>query len=178
MMIAQVFLKEGDFVPQHSHHNEQLTYIISGALHFHLGEKGEHELVVRAGEVLVIPSNLPHSALASEDTLDVDVFSPPRERLVEQDGRLPAQGDLIVAVAIMLREIGGQKEYCASRRFLFDAPRAGRGIRVCTDCHRRRFPRHLYVRSGLYRDPLSLPASRVSRLWGSLRKSEETASLT
>jgi quercetin dioxygenase-like cupin family protein len=79
MMIAQVFLKEGDFVPQHSHHNEQLTYIISGALHFHLGEKGEHELVVRAGEVLVIPSNLPHSALALEDTLDVDVFSPPRE---------------------------------------------------------------------------------------------------
>jgi quercetin dioxygenase-like cupin family protein len=79
MMIAQVFLKEGDFVPQHSHHNEQLTYIISGALHFHLGEKGEHELVVRAGEVLVIPSNLLHSALALEDTLDVDVFSPPRE---------------------------------------------------------------------------------------------------
>ncbi len=79
MMIAQVVLKKGDFVPQHSHHNEQLTYIISGALHFHLGEKGEHELVVRAGEVLVIPSNLPHSALALEDTLDVDVFSPPRE---------------------------------------------------------------------------------------------------
>ncbi|HZF25129.1 MAG TPA: cupin domain-containing protein [Steroidobacteraceae bacterium] len=79
MMIAQVFLKEGDFVPMHSHHNEQLTYIISGALHFHLGEKGEHELVVRAGEVLVIPSNLPHSALALADTLDVDVFSPPRE---------------------------------------------------------------------------------------------------
>jgi quercetin dioxygenase-like cupin family protein len=79
MMIAQVFLKEGDFVPMHSHHNEQLTYIISGALHFHLGAKGEHELVVRAGEVLVIPSNLPHSARALEDTLDVDIFSPPRE---------------------------------------------------------------------------------------------------
>jgi unsaturated pyranuronate lyase len=79
MMIAQVFLKKGDFVPQHFHHNEQLTYVISGVLHFHLGEQGEHELVVRAGEVLVIPSNLPHSALALEDTLDVDVFSPPRE---------------------------------------------------------------------------------------------------
>lgn len=78
-MIAQIVLKKGDLVPQHSHHNEQLTYVISGALHFHLGEKGEHELIVRAGEVLVIPSNLPHSALALEDTLDVDVFSPPRE---------------------------------------------------------------------------------------------------
>lgn len=79
MMIAQVVLKKGDFVPRHFHHNEQLTYILSGALHFHLGENGEDELTVRAGEVLVIPSNLPHSALALEDTLDVDVFSPPRE---------------------------------------------------------------------------------------------------
>jgi len=78
-MIAQIVLKKGDFVPQHSHHNEQLTYVISGALHFKLGPKGEQELTVRAGEVLVIPSHLPHSALALEDTLDVDVFSPPRE---------------------------------------------------------------------------------------------------
>lgn len=79
MMIAQVFLKKGDDVPKHAHHNEQLSYIVSGALRFLLGERGEHELVVRAGEVLVIPSNLPHSALALEDTLDVDVFCPPRE---------------------------------------------------------------------------------------------------
>ncbi|HKE43035.1 MAG TPA: cupin domain-containing protein [Steroidobacteraceae bacterium] len=78
-MIAQIVLKKGDFVPQHFHHNEQVTYIISGALLFHLGAKGEHELIVRAGEVLVIPSNLPHSARALEDTLDVDVFTPPRE---------------------------------------------------------------------------------------------------
>jgi quercetin dioxygenase-like cupin family protein len=79
MMIAQVFLRKGDDVPRHFHHNEQLTYIISGALHFRLGENGEHEKVVRAGEVLVIPSNLPHSAVALEDTLDVDIFCPPRE---------------------------------------------------------------------------------------------------
>ena len=56
-----------------------LTYILSGALRFHMGEAGEKEVIVRAGEVLVIPSNLPHSATALEDTLDVDVFSPPRE---------------------------------------------------------------------------------------------------
>lgn len=79
MMIAQIFLAKADFVPQHTHHNEQLSYVISGALRFRLGASGEHEVVVRAGEVLVIPSNLPHSALALEDTLEVDVFCPPRE---------------------------------------------------------------------------------------------------
>jgi quercetin dioxygenase-like cupin family protein len=79
MMIAHVYLKKGDDVPQHSHENEQITYILEGALHFWLGEQGERELTVRAGEVLVIPSWLPHRALAVEDTLDVDVFNPPRE---------------------------------------------------------------------------------------------------
>jgi quercetin dioxygenase-like cupin family protein len=79
MMIAHVYLKKGDEVPQHSHENEQITYILEGALHFWLGEKGERELTVRAGEVLVIPSHLPHRALAVEDTLDVDVFNPPRQ---------------------------------------------------------------------------------------------------
>jgi quercetin dioxygenase-like cupin family protein len=78
MMIAHVYLKKGDDVPQHSHENEQITYILEGALHFWLGENGEGELTVRAGEVLVIPSWLPHRALAVEDTLDVDVFNPPR----------------------------------------------------------------------------------------------------
>jgi quercetin dioxygenase-like cupin family protein len=79
MMIAHVYLKKGDDVPQHSHENEQITYILEGALHFWLGEKGERELTVRAGDVLVIPSLLPHRALAVEDTLDVDVFNPPRQ---------------------------------------------------------------------------------------------------
>jgi len=84
MMIAQVALKKGDFVPQHLHHNEQITYILTGALLFKLGERGEREVIVRAGEVLVIPSNLPHSAQALEDTLDVDIFSPPREDWLNQ----------------------------------------------------------------------------------------------
>lgn len=79
MMIAHVYLKKGDDVPQHAHENEQITYILEGALHFWLGEKGEREITVRAGEVLVIPSHLPHRALAMEDTLDVDVFNPPRQ---------------------------------------------------------------------------------------------------
>jgi quercetin dioxygenase-like cupin family protein len=79
MMIAHVYLKRGDDVPQHSHENEQITYVLEGALQFWLGSQGERELTVRAGEVLVIPSYLPHRALAVEDTLDVDVFNPPRQ---------------------------------------------------------------------------------------------------
>jgi quercetin dioxygenase-like cupin family protein len=79
MMLAHVYLKKGCIVPKHSHENEQLTYILEGALRFEIGEDGAEEVVVRAGEVLHIPSNVPHMAEALEDTLDVDVFSPPRE---------------------------------------------------------------------------------------------------
>ena len=79
MMIAHVYLKKGCIVPKHSHENEQITYILEGALRFWIGEDQKEELVVRAGEVLTIPSNVPHKAEALEDTLDVDVFSPPRQ---------------------------------------------------------------------------------------------------
>ena len=79
MMIAQVVLDKGSVVPKHAHENEQITYILEGALRFWIGEDGEEELVVRAGEILYIPSNVPHKAEALEDTLDVDVFSPPRQ---------------------------------------------------------------------------------------------------
>jgi len=78
MMLAHVYLKKGCIVPKHSHMNEQLTYVLEGALHFHLGEDQTEEIVVNAGEVLVIPSNVPHLAEALEDTIDVDIFSPPR----------------------------------------------------------------------------------------------------
>ncbi|MBS0376622.1 MAG: cupin domain-containing protein [Proteobacteria bacterium] len=79
MMIAHVHLKKGDDVPRHQHENEQLTYILSGALRLWFGANDEREITVRAGEVVVIPSNVPHRALALEDTLDVDVFNPPRQ---------------------------------------------------------------------------------------------------
>ena len=79
MMISHVYLKKGDDVPRHAHENEQLTYVLKGALQFWLGAHDERELIVRAGEVLVIPSHLPHRALALEETLDVDVFCPPRQ---------------------------------------------------------------------------------------------------
>ena len=79
MMLAHVYLKKGCIVPKHSHENEQLTYILEGALKFWIGEEQKEEIVVRAGEVLLIPSNIPHKAEALEETLDVDVFSPPRQ---------------------------------------------------------------------------------------------------
>ena len=79
MMLAHVYLKKGCIVPRHQHENEQLTYILEGALRFWIGEDEKHELVVRGGEVLHIPSNVWHKAEALEDTLDVDVFSPPRQ---------------------------------------------------------------------------------------------------
>ena len=79
MMIAHVYLKKNDEVPRHSHENEQITYVVEGALHFWFGEDGAQELTIHAGEVIVIPSHLPHRALALEDTLDVDVFCPPRQ---------------------------------------------------------------------------------------------------
>jgi quercetin dioxygenase-like cupin family protein len=75
MMIARVLLKKGAVVPRHSHHNEQITYILEGALKFVIDGK---EIVVSAGEVLCIPRNMPHEAIALEDTVDLDVFNPPR----------------------------------------------------------------------------------------------------
>lgn len=79
MMLAHVYLKKGCVVPKHQHENEQLTYVLDGALHFWIGEHGEQELTIRAGEVLHIPSMVWHKAEALEDTLDVDIFDPPRQ---------------------------------------------------------------------------------------------------
>jgi quercetin dioxygenase-like cupin family protein len=76
LMLARVLMKKGAHVPLHQHHNEQVTYILEGALKFAIDGK---EIVVGAGEVLCIPPNMPHEAWALEDTIDLDVFDPPRE---------------------------------------------------------------------------------------------------
>jgi len=75
-MVAQVFLAKGAVVPEHHHESEQITYIMEGALKFQLEGR---EIVVSKGQVLRIPSNVPHRAIALEDTLDLDIFSPIRE---------------------------------------------------------------------------------------------------
>ena len=74
-MVAQVFIAKGGVVPEHHHESEQITYILEGALEFELEGRC---VVVNAGEVLRIPSNVPHKAVALEDTLDLDIFSPIR----------------------------------------------------------------------------------------------------
>lgn len=81
-MVAQVFLKKDAVVPEHHHESEQITYILEGALKFHLEGR---EVIVRKGEVLHIPSNVPHRAVALEDTLDVDIFSPIRTDWLTKD---------------------------------------------------------------------------------------------
>jgi quercetin dioxygenase-like cupin family protein len=75
VMLARVLLKKGCIVPEHSHHNEQITYILEGALKFWIDGR---EIVVNAGEVLTIPPHMPHKAEALVDTVDLDVFNPPR----------------------------------------------------------------------------------------------------
>ena len=74
-MVGQIFIAKGGVVPTHQHESEQLSYIVEGALKFELEGK---EVVVRKGEVIHIPSNVPHRAVALEDTLDLDIFSPIR----------------------------------------------------------------------------------------------------
>ncbi len=77
-MIARIVLAKGALVPTHSHPNEQIAYILSGHLRFTLADDPT-PIDVRAGELLVIPANLPHAAEAIEDTVDLDLFAPPRE---------------------------------------------------------------------------------------------------
>jgi quercetin dioxygenase-like cupin family protein len=75
VMLARILLKKGCIVPLHSHVNEQISYILEGALKFWINDR---EIVVRSGEVLTIPANMPHKAEALEDTIDLDIFHPPR----------------------------------------------------------------------------------------------------
>jgi quercetin dioxygenase-like cupin family protein len=81
IMLARVLLKKGCFVPEHSHPNEQVTFIAEGALKFKIDGR---EIVVNSGEVLTIPPNMPHSAEALEDTVDFDVFNPPRADWIDK----------------------------------------------------------------------------------------------
>jgi len=82
LMIARVLLKKGVVVPEHSHVNEQLTYILEGTLRFWIDGK---VIDVHAGEVLCIPPHMPHKAQAMEDTVDLDVFYPPRQDWLSKD---------------------------------------------------------------------------------------------
>jgi quercetin dioxygenase-like cupin family protein len=79
IMLAQVDLQRGCIVPQHAHVHEQMTYVLEGCLRLTVGSDGETTHDLRAGEVIHLPSSVPHAAVALEDTRVLDVFSPPRE---------------------------------------------------------------------------------------------------
>jgi len=82
LMVARVLLKKDALVPMHSHHNEQVTYVLEGVLRFRIDGR---EIDVHAGEVLCIPPNVPHEAVALEDTVDLDIFTPPRQDWLDKD---------------------------------------------------------------------------------------------
>jgi quercetin dioxygenase-like cupin family protein len=82
MMVARILLKKGARVPLHSHHNEQVSYVLDGVMKFFLDNR---EVIVSAGEVLCIPPNMPHEAIALEDTVDLDIFNPPRQDWIDKD---------------------------------------------------------------------------------------------
>ncbi|PYU94189.1 MAG: cupin domain-containing protein [Acidobacteria bacterium] len=81
LMVSRILLKKGCIVPLHSHVNEQVSYILEGALKFWIDGK---EIVVHAGELLCIPSSMPHNAEAMEDTVDLDIFYPPRQDWIDK----------------------------------------------------------------------------------------------
>ena len=94
-MVAQVFLKKDAVVPEHHHESEQITYILEGALKFEIEGK---EIIVRKGEVLSIPSNVPHRAVALEDTIDLDIFSPIRTDWLTRNDAYLRRGERATAI--------------------------------------------------------------------------------
>jgi quercetin dioxygenase-like cupin family protein len=76
IMVSRLNMKKGCVVPEHSHYHEQVSHVISGALQFLVDGK---EVIVRAGELLFIPPDVPHSVLTLEDSVAMDTFTPPRE---------------------------------------------------------------------------------------------------
>lgn len=82
-MLVRFDLKKGALIAEHSHPNEQITYIVSGSVKARVQGK---ERIVRKGEVLIIPPDVPHSFEALEDTVDFDLFSPPRQDWLEGKG--------------------------------------------------------------------------------------------
>jgi len=80
--VARIFLARGAVVPRHAHVNEQFSWVLSGALKFTFDDG---EVTVGAGEFLLIPPNVPHAAVALEDTWDVDFFAPRREDWIRKD---------------------------------------------------------------------------------------------
>ena len=79
MTVARIYFRDGFVVPMHSHHNEQITQVIKGRMHFVFGEKRETEMVLGPGDVVVIPAHLPHAATCIGEVEEMDMWAPRRE---------------------------------------------------------------------------------------------------
>ena len=79
MTVARIYFKDGFHVPRHSHHNEQITQVISGTLRFTFGEDRSETFDVGPGGVVVIPAHLPHEALVVGDVEEMDMWAPRRD---------------------------------------------------------------------------------------------------
>jgi quercetin dioxygenase-like cupin family protein len=79
LTVARIYLKDGFLVPLHSHEQEQVTQVISGAMRFRLGANREKTIDLGPGDVIVIPSNVPHEALCLGDVEEMDTWSPRRD---------------------------------------------------------------------------------------------------
>ena len=84
MTLAKIYFKDGFLVPMHSHHNEQITQVISGLLRFRIDEDGEQTIDVGAGQTIVIPANVPHEALVVGDVVEMDMWAPRRDDWLNQ----------------------------------------------------------------------------------------------
>jgi quercetin dioxygenase-like cupin family protein len=94
IMLAQIHLKKGCVVPLHQHDNEQFSYVLEGKMRLWVGKGELEEIVIESGEVLHLPSNVPHKAEALVDTRCLDVFSPPRQDWIDgTDAYLRSQLD-------------------------------------------------------------------------------------
>jgi len=79
LTVARIYLADGFTVPMHSHHNEQVTQVISGRMHFVFGENREQEQMLGPGDCVVIPAHLPHEATAIGDVEEMDMWAPRRD---------------------------------------------------------------------------------------------------
>ena len=89
MMMARISLAGGVSVPQHQHDNEQITYLLAGEMEFRFGEDSADFRHIGAGEILVIPGGMPHSAEVLADAEVIELFAPPRQDWIDgTDGYL------------------------------------------------------------------------------------------
>ena len=79
LMISRIKFKDGFLVPQHQHVHEQVTQVLSGIIRFWFGENKEQMMDLHPGDVVVIPSNLPHEALMIGEVEEIDTWAPPRQ---------------------------------------------------------------------------------------------------